>query len=180
MSYVLVNAARLEDAHNTACLIKAKLHLNFGRRSIIVKDFMSETERGQAMYEEVTKRNIRGVRALSIILEQRKALIKQVILPAVEKGFAVIYVGGVLDDTRYVKTIEFHDILKENQEMLQSIGGHTYPLGAVYAKSVIDSPNTSRGYNKRADRLLQSMAGLKLISYDSSYSTMNKINCLFP
>lgn len=180
MSYVLVNSSSQKHAENVACEIKAKLHLNFNRRSIIVRDFMSETERGQAMYAEITKQNIRGVRALAILLEQRKALIKQVILPAVDSGLAVIYVGGVLDDTRYVKTIEFHDILKENQEMLQSIGGHTYPHGAVYAKDVLDSPNTSRGYNKRVDRLLQSMAGLKLITYDRSYSTMTKINALFP
>jgi hypothetical protein len=179
MSYVLVNSSSLQVAEQAACDIKAKLHLNFGRRSIIVRDFMSETERGQAMYAEITKKNVRGARALAIILEQRKALIKQVILPAVDKGIVVIYVGGVLDDTRYVKTLEFHEILKENQEMLQSIGGHTYPLGAVYAKCVMDSPNTSRGYNKRVDRMLQSMAGLKLIGYDPSYNTMNKINSLF-
>lgn len=179
MSYVLVNSASLRDAQSAACDIKAKLHMHFDRDVLIVEDFMSETERGQALFEEIKRPNIRGARALSIILEQRKALIKEVIIPAVNQGQQVVYVGGVLDDTRYVRTIEFHDILKENQEMLQSLGGFTYPRGAIYVKHPADSPNTCRGYFKRCDRLMASMAGLKLVNYDYRHGTMIKINDMF-
>ena len=180
MSYVLVNSVRLQDAQGAACDIKAKLHQHFNRDVLIVEDFMSETIRGQALFEEIKRPNIRGVRALSIILEQRKALIKEVIIPTVSKGKQVIYVGGVLDDTRYVRTVEFHDILKENQEMLQSLGGFTYPQGAVYVKHPADSPNACRGYFKRVDKLTASMAGLKLANYDYRHATMIKINAMFP
>jgi hypothetical protein len=180
MSYVLINGSSLDCATSAAYDIKAKLHINFDRRVLIVKDFMSETERGQAMFAEIQKTNIRSVRALSIILEQRKALIKQVILPAVDRGEKVIYIGGVLDDVRYCRTMEFHDILKENQELLQSIGGHAYPLGSIYVKDRMASPNTSRGYYKRVGRLAASMAGLKLVNYDPSHGCMSKISAMFP
>lgn len=179
MSYILLNGTSQKYTRHVANNLKSTLLDRYGREVIIVSDFMSDTARGQAMYEEITSPTIRPHRALSLILEQRKALINHVILPAKEQGKSVIYIGGVLDDDRYVQHTEFHVILQENQEMLQSIGGHTYPIGAVYAKEGMGGLGLVRDYVKKVDRLKQSMAGLKTSSYTRTFSAIAKVNEMF-
>lgn len=179
MSYVLINGSSQRLVTTTARIIKSDLLAQFDRDVIVVHDFMSETTRGQAMLAEAQSPSVRPIRALTLVLEQRKALIRDVILPAVDKGKGVIYIGGVLDDERYIRNTGFHSILKENQEMLQSLGGHCYPVGCIHVKDVGDSQHQVREYFKRAERMRNSMAGLKLINYSYTQGTLHKINDLF-
>lgn len=180
MSYVLVNSSSLRPAEQAACEIKVKLQTHFEEDVLIVSDFMSETARGQALYREIQMPSVRTARAMEIILEQRKAILQCLVAPAVAKGTRVLYVGGILDDSRYAKIMEFHDILKANQEALAELGDLAQPLGAVYAKHTLDLPNVSRGYYKRADRLMGNKAGMKLVNYDQAHATLIKIHSLFP
>lgn len=179
MPYILLNAPNSILAKKTAHVIKSDLLGNFNREVIIVNDFMSVTVKGLKMLEQVQDRTTSPARALALILTQRKALMEQVVLPAMESGKGVIYIGGVLDDLRYAKVTRFQDILRETQELLQSIGGHAYPVGAVYVKDPRQSLTTTRDYFQKAERLRDSMAGLKLIDYSRSLSDLSVINDLF-
>lgn len=179
MSYVLLNGTSQKFTRHVANHLKSTLLDRYGREVIIVNDFMSDTARGQAMLNEATSPTVRPNQALSLILSQRRALINQVILPAKEQNKSVIYIGGVLDDDRYVHHTEFHTILQETQEMLQSIGGHAYPRGLIYAKDGTGALQQYRDYLKKADRLKQSMAGLQVVSYTRTFSAISKINEMF-
>lgn len=178
MSYILLNGGNSKLTEATAKTIKSDLLGSFNREVIIVKDFMSVTPKGLKMAEEAIYHKTPPARALALVLTQRKALIEEVLLPAIKSGKSVIYIGGVIDDLRYARGFNFADILKATNSLLGSTNMNQ-PSGLVYVKEPGQSITRTRDYLSKAEQIRGSVPGLQLQDYSRNQVALREINELF-
>lgn len=167
MKYFLVNGSNWIKTSLACTMIKYDLTHWFGKQVEIVNDLHSSDLIDPEFHDLMVGKSLKPHQKLSLILDRRKTLMTDVILPAMNTGKIVLYAGGVLNDTQFIKPEElsFQAILRENLEMLQSIGGVAYPTGAIRTKTIHDCLTDQHAYHERADLLASSVSRFKQTTY---------------
>jgi hypothetical protein len=105
------------------------------------------------------------------LLEARSKFYKETLLPALGQYEVVLVKGGLIHDMRWMdyRMDSFQTVLKENLEMLQSLGGVAYPAGVILVKGV-DEVDLVEGYfelfETRAQRMGDAMSRFKYVQYE--------------
>lgn len=167
MKYFLVNGGSAIKTGIACTMIKYDLTHWFGRDVEIVKDGYSSSIENFEDYDLMSSDALKPHQKLSMILERRKKLMTEQILPAMNSGKIVLYAGGLLDDGIFVDedVIPFQTILKENLEMLQSIGGVAYPTGTIHSRIGFAANAIAPKYEARVDLLASAVSRLKRATY---------------
>lgn len=167
MKYFLVTGDSWIRTSIACTMIKYDLVHWFGKQVEIVNDLHASDLTDPDIHDLMLGNSLKPHQKLSMILERRKTLMTDVILPAMNDGKIVLYAGGILNDSQFIKPEElsFHAILRENLEMLQSIGGVAYPTGAIRTKTIHDSLPEQHAYHERANLLASSVSRFKQATY---------------
>lgn len=105
------------------------------------------------------------------LLEARSKFYKETLLPCLAECEIVLVKGGLIHDMRWMdyEVDSFQTVLKENLEMLQSLGGIAYPAGAILVKGT-EEVDLIEGYTElfetRAQRMGDAMSRFKYIQYE--------------
>lgn len=117
------------------------------------------------------------------LLEARSKFYKETLLPAFDKYEIVLVKGGLIHDMRWMDyTVDsFQTVLKENLEMLQSLGGVAYPAGVILVKGT-DEEDLVEGYTElfetRAHRMGDAMSRFKYVQYEFGNGGRSEIGML--
>lgn len=176
MHYFLVNGSNFILTEVNCALIGEVLLQQHGVKSLVVTDPWlfdptgEHTKEGSELLLKLTHIDVRPQDKLSLILERRERLMKEVIIPAMGEGYVVFYHGGFLGDDQFIDKdqIPFDVVLRENMEMLQSIGGIAYPAGSVVTQAVTGVMEEVLAFERKARQLGSSMARFKQLRYTAA------------
>lgn len=176
MHYFLVNGSNFILTEVACGMIGKVLFQQFGVQTQVVTDpwlfdpASEQTQEGSELLLKLTHMDVRPQDKLSLILDQRERLMKEVIIPAMGDGKVVLYHGGFLNDDQFIDKdqIPYDLVLRENMEMLQSIGGIAYPAGSIVVQAVSGVLEDVSVFEKKARQLGESMARFKQLRYTSS------------
>jgi hypothetical protein len=117
------------------------------------------------------------------LLEARSKFYKATLLPCLDECEIVLVKGGMIHDMRWMdyKVDSFQTVLKENLEMLQSLGGIAYPAGVILVEGK-DETDPIEGYKEmfetRAQRMGDAMSRFKYVNYEFGNGDRSDIGML--
>jgi hypothetical protein len=171
MHYFLVNGTNFTVTEAVCDKISEVLSVQYKAKVETITDPWLDSQNSDSEAKELrvklTHMDVKPQEKLSLILDWRERLMKEVVVPAMGEGNIVLYHGGFLQDDLFIdKTqIPFDLVLRENLEMLQSIGGIAYPAGSVVVQSTLNKLEEITLFEEKARKLGESMSRFKRLRH---------------
>lgn len=175
MHYFTVNATSHANGEKACAELKERLESVHGKKVGIVRDSIigPEYSNNPELFKKLTCPDTCNEAKIVALLSERERIYKEQLMPALSEYDIVLYHGGMLYDSFWMDVTKgtpdtFPQILRENLEFLQSIGGVAYPAGAVIALGEDDELNDFSHFKSRCYLIGNSMARYKVLTYTLS------------
>jgi len=107
---------------------------------------------------------------IAALLDARSKFYKETLLPGLGEYEIILVRGGIIHDMRWMdyRYDSFQTVLRENLEMLQSLGGVAYPAGVILADKLGEDcivEDYAERFSERACRMGDAMSRFKCLHY---------------